>query len=417
MRNNTEILARTVRRDLGLRQKSPSPLGSASSIEEVAMEKASSRSLNNSRKAMRMTMNVVKQTVKAMKSGKRKREESGSSSEDDQNPILVNGTFKVKDNAHDVIDFAMRNRLRTINAKPETYFKYLTKKVEPQLETLETDHINMNTVNPRIIKKVHDAGAHLELKYFDAGNISVESRAPKASFRTRGGDIHTDLALDWVEPDTVWQCVDAILNYCTTVYSVRRDDFTPWVIMKVLHEIRYFAVCKEARLQKKVITEFVNCIFRRNEANARKKCPPVDYTDALKIAENELKKVGLGGNFYGVEPYSGATALDKADKEELKKLRGKVASLQQELDIANRRPRGVYAPSSYAEDQKKTDWNKMSGEEKKSITCREFNSSAGCSRTEKSGMCQVGNKRLKHGCSRVESNGRICWKKHKESEH
>ena len=135
--------------------------------------------------------------------------------------------------------------------------------MEPQLETVDMDHLTSNTVNPRIIKKVHDAGAHLELKYFDGGNITVESRAPKASFSARSGDIQTDLALDWVEPNTVWQCVDALLNYCTTVYSVRRDDYTPWVIMKVLHEIRYFSICREPKMQKKVITEFVNCIFRK----------------------------------------------------------------------------------------------------------------------------------------------------------
>ena len=104
--------------------------------------------------------------------------------------------------------------------------------------------------------------------------------------------------------------------------------------MKVLHEIRYFAVCKDSKTQKKVITEFVNCIFRKNEANARKKAPPVEYDDALKIAENELKKIGLGGNFYSVEPYSGSSALDKADKEELKKLRAKFAQQQQQLDVA-----------------------------------------------------------------------------------
>ena len=186
------------------------------------------------------------------------------------------------------LDFKIRNSLRTINAKPKTYYKYLNKKVEPQLETLEVDHLTANTINPRIVKKVHDMNAHLELKYFDVGNITVESRAPKAKFSARGGDIQTDLALDWVEPDNVWQCVDALFNYCTTVYSVRRDDYTPWVLMKVLHEIRYFAVCKDSKTQKKVITEFVNCIFRKNEANARKKAPPIEYDDALKIAENEL---------------------------------------------------------------------------------------------------------------------------------
>ena len=239
------------------------------------------------------------------------------------------------------------------------------------METVEMDHLTANTVNPRVIKKVHDAGAHLELKYFDAGNITVESRAPKASFSARSGDIQTDLALDWIEPSTVWQCVDALMNYCTTVYSVRRDDYTPWVILKVLHEIRYFSICREPRLQKKVITEFVNCIFRKNESNVRKKTPPVDYTQALKIAENELKKVGIGGNYYGLEPYSATNALDKSEKEELKKLRAKVATMQRDLDIANRRPRGPPMPS-YGGQSRNNDWSKLSGAEKQAMTCRDW---------------------------------------------
>ena len=141
--------------------------------------------------------------------------------------------------------------------------------------------------------------------------------------------------------------------------------------MKVLHEIRYFASCRDAKLQKKVITEFVNCIFRRNEANARKKSPPVDYDDALKIAENELKKVGIGGNYYGYEPYSGSTTVDKSEKEELKKLRAKVATLQRDLDIANRRPKGI-VKQSYGTDPRRSDWNKLTGQEKQAMTCRDW---------------------------------------------
>ena len=374
--NTTADLVRNARRDLGIRQKSPSPAGSASSLEdiqEIVQKKKPRKHLRTSSEAVKMvTMNALKETMKMMKNVKRKRDASSSDSEDDQSPLLINQTFKVKDNGHDILDFGIRNKLRTINAKPDTYYKHLAKKVEPQLETIEVDHLTSNTVNPRIIKKVHDATSHLELKYFDAGNITVESRAPKASFKTRGGDIQTDLALDWVEPDTVWQCVDALLNYCTTVYSVRRDDYTPWVIMKVLHEIRYFAICRDPKLQKKVITEFVNCIFRKNEANARKKSPPVEFSDALKIAENELKKVGIGGNYYGIEPYSGASAVDKAEKEELRKLRAKVATMQRELDNASRRPRGMVAQPTYGSDSRRNDWSKLSGQEKQAMTCRDW---------------------------------------------
>ena len=80
--------------------------------------------------------------------------------------------------------------------------------------------------------------------------------------------------------------------------------------------------------------------------------------EALKIAENELKKLGVGGNYYGVKPYSGSSGLDKSEKEELKKLRGRVATLQRDFDIANRRPRGPAKPT-YGSQQRSKDWKTM----------------------------------------------------------
>ena len=81
--------------------------------------------------------------------------------------------------------------------------------------------------------------------------------------------------------------------------------------------------------------------------------------------------MGVGGNYYGVEPYSGSSGLDKSEKEELKKLRAKVAMLQRDLDIANRRPRGPPKPT-YGSQQRNNDWNKMTGSEKQAMTCRDW---------------------------------------------
>ena len=44
------------------------------------------------------------------------------------------------------------------------------------------------------------------------------------------------------------------------------------------------------------------------------------------------------------------------------------------------------------------------------------NSASGCSRAEQNGLCQLGNKKFKHGCSKVDGT-RICWKDHKEADH
>ena len=57
-----------------------------------------------------VTMNALKETMKMMKNVKRKRDASSSDSEDDQSPLLINQTFKVKDNGHDILDFGIRNK-------------------------------------------------------------------------------------------------------------------------------------------------------------------------------------------------------------------------------------------------------------------------------------------------------------------
>ena len=52
---------------------------------------------------------------------------------------------------------------------------------------------------------------------------------------------------------------------------------------------------------------------------------------------------------------------------------------------------------------------------KKANTCRDWNNTAGCSRTEINGFCIIGTKKLKHACSKVVDN-RMCWdNSHKES--
>ena len=111
--NRTSELVSNARKDMGLRARSPSPAGSASSIEEipeVPQKGKSRRSVRATTDAVHLatTMTALQKTIKLM-SGKRKRKDSSTDSEDDQSPILVNKTFKVKDNGHDILDFEIRN--------------------------------------------------------------------------------------------------------------------------------------------------------------------------------------------------------------------------------------------------------------------------------------------------------------------
>ena len=119
--NTTAQLVNNVRRDTGLQERSPSPAGSASSLEGLHTDidvSTSRKRKDNGRSQKQMsassvakiTMNAVKETMKLMNHGKRRKvAESSTDSEDDQNPIMIDKTFKVKDNGHDILDFEVRN--------------------------------------------------------------------------------------------------------------------------------------------------------------------------------------------------------------------------------------------------------------------------------------------------------------------
>ena len=73
VQDRTTELVRNARRDMGLTIRSPSPAGSASSVEhveEISKRKKSRKSLKANSEAVKMvTRNVVKETMKMMKQG------------------------------------------------------------------------------------------------------------------------------------------------------------------------------------------------------------------------------------------------------------------------------------------------------------------------------------------------------------
>ena len=290
--NTTSGLVGDIEQEQGrgtTRTRSPSPEGSASDFSDndtdrhIETRKSRLRKVETSRieksKGSNFEQIALKALVEIAKSGKTKSKNKSDSedSDDCQEPVMTKyDNYKVRDDGNGKLDMKLRNSLRTINSKPRKYFKHFSRKVKPVLETLENEHLTNTLINPKVMKKIHDRGSFLELRYFDANNISVETRAPKASFSAASGNVVGTLSHDWSEPQTIWACMDAVINYCISVYGVRQEDYSPWVLMKTLHEMRYFAVCKTLDKQKKVLTDFVNNFFRKNEIAGRKKEPPLD---------------------------------------------------------------------------------------------------------------------------------------------
>ena len=89
---------------------------------------------------------------------KRKAQEEVSYSP--QDPILLfEEAYRLEDDAHEKIDTHLRQKLRPINAPPESYYtKGAFRRVERPIpgETLYTEHIMPNQVNPAMKCKMHD---------------------------------------------------------------------------------------------------------------------------------------------------------------------------------------------------------------------------------------------------------------------
>lgn len=338
--NSTLNLVQNIENEQGIaRHRSPTPEGSASDVSEVEVTTAKVRSKKvglSGKVSKSKTSNITEIAVKALVEMARSKQKTSKDSMDSddseagQEPVMVEfDHYKVRDNGVNKLDMVLRKALRTINAKPRKYYKHFNRKVKPAVETLENEHLTNTMINPKIMKKIHDRGAYLELRFFDQNNISVETRAPKASFSATSGNVVGTLSADWLEPQTIWATVDAVMNYCIAIYGVRQEDYSPWVLMKCLHDVRYFAVCKNMKQQKKVLTDFVNSFFRKNEVLGRKNEPPMDLKAAMDIANASLTKAGIhhmSSNILAVEPYSGSklTELEEKDQE-LKKLRSEVS--------------------------------------------------------------------------------------------
>ena len=47
-----------------------------------------------------------------------------------------------------------------------------------------------------------------------------------------------------MEPKTILECVDVVYHYITSLQNIRVEDYSGTVMLRVLYNVRFFAVCK-----------------------------------------------------------------------------------------------------------------------------------------------------------------------------
>ena len=116
-------------------------------------------------------------------------------------------------------------------------------------------------MNPKVVRKLHDRGAALCIKWFYTRNAHVKQRPGK--IRVEGDAMAAAFKLDYVEATGIWEVIDGLWQYTTALRSIRPEDHSGHVLMLVLHRYRFFAgTGATPSQQQKMIISFIDTVFQ-----------------------------------------------------------------------------------------------------------------------------------------------------------
>ena len=197
-------------------------------------------------------------------------------------------------------------------------------------------------------------------------------------------------------------------HYSTALRSIRAEDYSGAVLLRVLHDVRYFAgACDSDKAQAAMVTKFVNLSFIQNSLMGRSLEPPLPYKEVYGIAKQVMFEAGHDGllSVVGVEPYTGTRRNQGAGTSGAGGSGKKGGS-------GGGGGGGGARPDH--QGRVKGGWNNksfssMSTSDKVARCCRAWNTKGSCGDRD----C-----RKPHICSKVLQGGQVCWKGgHNEPSH
>ena len=197
-------------------------------------------------KTMNMVVSLLqeKEASKEKEDSHAKRRHKEEATTSPQEPIMfLEESYRIEDDGHETLDTKLRQKLRPINADPKVWWvKGAFNRVESPVlgASLYTEHLMPGMVAEKTILMAHDRGAHLELKNFLTKNSNVfsESKKKLKVMDDLAGEMHLGIRTDWQSATTVWEAVDAGLNYAAVEHMVRSYNYSPLAMIRCLHESR-----------------------------------------------------------------------------------------------------------------------------------------------------------------------------------
>lgn len=355
---------------------------------------------------------IVKQ-LEHHSNAKRKLENS-EDDPDEEPPVLVDDTFVVKDNAHDLLSWPVRLQLRHINMDPKTVWSKETyPKVEHPIlgESLYFEHLLPGEINASTLKLRHDRSYVLSVNQFIPRNSTILRRSSKKLNMTRkiGSSGSNNMVIEtnkhWEPCKSVFEVVTGLLNYVAAEHVIRPYSYEALTILRVLHELRWLSgVSKPGFSQKSALEDLIQHLWHQNTVRGHTQQAPLTFAEAKRKALDHLGhsvERRIGHEEQG-DPYTGPKM------EEL-------STLRKELKDAKLRIKQLET-SSMRRQQSREDNSRFSGarreanRDKLTDICKDFN--------DRKDGCKANNCQKRHACSRRIRGNYFCFNpNHGEWDH
>ena len=199
-----------------------------------------------------------------------KRERSSETAEEEE-PILLDGMFEIRDDSHSIIDMELRKKLKNPNDAPDVWWvaskmKETTKPVVGR--GLYLAHMMPGRVNPSTLRKLHDRTELMTTKALASHNSGTTGdKTPKHVLRSdENDDVHLYSGRNFTSCKTVKEVVESVLNFAASVHQVRPYSYEALAILRGLHQINYFyTITENPKKQKDMLEQLLAEIFAYNQ--------------------------------------------------------------------------------------------------------------------------------------------------------
>ena len=248
---------------------------------------------------------VVKAVARINEGGvvkkKKKDEVDNNSVEEPLVPVIIKG-LDVEDDGVSKICWAIRSRLRPFAGSQEEFWDHQDQVAHPIRESFDTDFLRLDPVNSQVTLRDHDRGATRTIKQYLKQNIRVE----KTKLVTDGtGYDSNDVGFrrEYAESTGVYQVVSGLWQYQTNLWMIRRDDHSGVLLLRMLHDVKFFLPTLLAKFadkttrdkkQLEVVTYFVDECLRQNSQRGRQGRPPLNYDEVRRVAKSALHNIYSG---------------------------------------------------------------------------------------------------------------------------